>query len=126
MKWALSLGGFCPSAVALDQSREPISGKGRKMDTKQMGKKKSGPEKLVAVALVLLLPVIGLALLMPAVQSVRRSAVKRSLEYCESSDLPAATSAAGEADKSVSSGKADALPPPSSRSTTPRSRSRPS
>ena len=56
------------------------------MDTKQMGKKHSGPEKLVAVALVLLLPVIGLALLMPAVQSARMSSMKRSLEYPGSAD----------------------------------------
>ncbi len=80
------------------------------MDTKQMGKKHSGPEKLVAVALVLLLPVIGLALLMPAVQSVRMSAVRKSLEYSGSSNLPAPTPQAGEAEKAVPSGKAAVSP----------------
>jgi hypothetical protein len=39
----------------------------------------SGLGKLIAVDMVLLLPVLALALLMPAVQSVRRSAMRKSL-----------------------------------------------
>jgi hypothetical protein len=41
----------------------------------------SGLGKLIAVGMVLLLPVLGLALLMPAVQSARESARRKSLEY---------------------------------------------
>ena len=51
------------------------------MNEQKIDEKQSGLGKLVAVILVLLLPVIGLALLMPAVQSARMSSVKRSLEY---------------------------------------------
>jgi len=41
----------------------------------------SGLGKLIAVGMVLLLPVVILALLMPAVQSARQSARRKSLEY---------------------------------------------
>ncbi len=51
------------------------------MDQLPTDKKDSGLGKLITLGMVLLLPVIGLALLMPAVQSVRESARRKGLEY---------------------------------------------
>ncbi len=68
-------------------------------NTQQALQVDSGLGKLIAVGMVLLLPVLGLALLMPAVQSARKSAMRRSLESEVGSYLESAPSRAGEAAK---------------------------
>jgi hypothetical protein len=68
-------------------------------NTQQARQVDSGLGKLIAVGMVLLLPVLGLALLMPAVQSARRSAMRRSLESEVASYLESPSSSAGEAAK---------------------------
>ena len=50
-------------------------------DTQPIAQQNSGLGKLITVGVVLLLPVIALALLMPAVQSARKASMRASLEY---------------------------------------------
>ena len=66
-------------------------------DTQKTAEQNSGLGKLIAVGGVLLLPVIALALLMPAVQSARQSAMKKSLEYGSRGELEETLSEADEA-----------------------------
>jgi len=68
-------------------------------NTQQAPQVDSGLGKLITVGMVLLLPVLGLALLMPAVQSARKSAMKRSLESEVGGYLESASSTAREAAK---------------------------
>ena len=77
-------------------------------NTLQSPQTDSGLGKLIAVGMVLLLPVLGLALLMPAVQSARQSAMKRNLEFGSGSYLESAPPATGEAAKPLT--PAAALP----------------
>ena len=42
---------------------------------------RSGPSKLILVGLFILLPVLGLAMLMPALQTARKRAIRSSMEY---------------------------------------------
>lgn len=58
------------------------------MDQQRMRPDQSGLGKLVALGMVLLLPVIGLALLMPAVQSARQASIKSNLHYSGQSETP--------------------------------------
>src|SRR5208283_1633607 len=69
-------------------------------DTQPTTGQNSGLGKLIAVGMVLLLPVIALALLMPAVQSARQSAMRKSLEYGSRSGPESAVPAAEEAARS--------------------------
>ena len=58
---------------------KPSDARGREEmpNTQQVPQVDSGLGKLITVGMVLLLPVLGLALLMPAVQSARKSAMKK-------------------------------------------------
>jgi hypothetical protein len=79
---------------------KPSDSKGWHMqDTQKTAEQNSGLGKLIAVGMVLLLPVIALALLMPAVQSVRQSAMRRSLEYDSGSMSGSAMPAPYEGEK---------------------------
>ncbi len=86
------------------------------MNGQKTDEKSSGLGKLVAVILVLLLPVIGLALLMPAVQSARMSAVRKSLEYPGSAEQqvplyePSPSSAGKQANQANQAGKSNLSP----------------
>ena len=71
-------------------------------DTPQAPELNSGLGKLITVGMVLLLPVIALALLMPALSGARKSAMRKSLEYESGSYLDSASPAANEAVKAIS------------------------
>jgi hypothetical protein len=77
------------------------------METQQTVPQQSGLGKLISVGMVLLLPVIGLALLMPAVQSSRKAAMRSSLGYSERGENQISGTAADQAAK----GSLPATPP---------------
>jgi len=72
-------------------------------DTQQTVEQNSKLGKLIAVGMVLLLPVLALALLMPAVQSARSSAMRKSLEYGSRGGSESALLTADEAPRSQAS-----------------------